>query len=77
MAEHERILGWLLETVRLMVDKPDDVTVRPILGENAIVLRVNVHSSDIGKIIGSTGYSTVYPSDSLSNRNDTWQPILS
>ena len=55
MSEHERIRLWLLETVRLMVDRPDDVTVQPIPDNNAIAVRVSVHSSDIGKMIGKTG----------------------
>lgn len=55
MNEQTRIQEWLLETVRLMVDRPDDVTVQPIPGESAIAFRVGVHATDIGKIIGKTG----------------------
>jgi predicted RNA-binding protein YlqC (UPF0109 family) len=55
MTEQERIQQWLLETVRLMVDRPDDVKVQPTGTGDSISLRVSVHPSDIGKMIGKTG----------------------
>jgi uncharacterized protein len=54
MTEQERIKQWLLETIRLMVDRPDDVTVEQI-AEDFIALRISVHQSDIGKVIGKQG----------------------
>jgi hypothetical protein len=56
MTEQERIKQWLLETVRLMVDRPEDVTVESIAGD-PIALRVSVHPTDIGKIIGKAGFT--------------------
>ena len=55
MAEQERIKQWLLETVRLMVDRPDDVTVEPIVVGDLVGLRIGVHPSEIGKVIGKQG----------------------
>jgi len=52
MTDLERIKSWLLETVRLMVDTPDAVRVETI---SPTALRIRVHHSDIGKIIGKTG----------------------
>lgn len=54
MDERKRIQEWLLETVRLMVDCPADVTVQALEGEG-ISLRVRVRHDDIGKLIGKTG----------------------
>ena len=54
MTEQERIRQWLLETVKLMVDQPADVTVQPVAGD-AATLRVLVNHADIGKVIGKQG----------------------
>ena len=55
MKEQERVKQWLLETVRLMVDRPDDVTIEVQDRDDFMNLRVNVHPSDIGKLIGASG----------------------
>jgi len=54
MNEQTRVEAWLLETVRLMADRPDDVTVQPVAGDLP-TLRISVHTSDIGKVIGKQG----------------------
>ena len=54
MREQERIHAWLLETVRLMVDHPDEGTVQPVDGQLP-TLQISVHQSDIGKVIGKQG----------------------
>lgn len=54
MTEQERIRQWLLETVKLMVDQPADVTVQPVAGD-AATLRLFVNHADIGKVIGKQG----------------------
>jgi uncharacterized protein len=54
MNEGDRIQVWLTETVRLMVDRPDDVIVHKAEG-GVMTLRVCVHSTDVGKIIGKQG----------------------
>ena len=50
----ERIRGWLLETVRLMVDRPEHVDVLLVEAETP-VLRVLLHPGDVAKMIGKTG----------------------
>jgi hypothetical protein len=54
MTDVEPIKQWLLETVRLMVDRPEDVTVEPLAGDLP-TLQVSVHQFDIGKVIGKQG----------------------
>jgi uncharacterized protein len=51
-----RVKVWLRETIMLMVDHPAEVKVSngPIDGYSLIV-RVEVHPEDIGKIIGKQG----------------------
>jgi len=41
--------------VKLLVDKPDEVTVTEIHSEKTTVIELRVAQSDIGKIIGKQG----------------------
>ena len=41
--------------VEHMVDYPDQINVREIVGENTIVLELAVAKQDLGKIIGAKG----------------------
>ena len=41
--------------VKQLVDHPDEVTVREVEGERAVILEVRLNSSDIGKVIGKSG----------------------
>jgi uncharacterized protein len=41
--------------VKALVDYTDQVQVRAIEGEQAIVFEVRVHKSDLGKVIGRQG----------------------
>ena len=43
---------WLTDTVRLLVDSPDDVRVDALATETGILLRITAASGDVGKIIG-------------------------
>jgi uncharacterized protein len=41
--------------VKLMVDKPEDVSVEVVPAPDGVTLRYSVNSSDIGKLIGAQG----------------------
>ncbi len=46
----------LIEQIaKAIVEKPEDVQVRGIEGENAVVLELRVAKEDIGKVIGKKG----------------------
>ena len=46
----------LIEQIaKALVDSPDEVTVRPIEGEQITVLELRVAQSDLGKVIGKQG----------------------
>ena len=46
----------LLELIaRSLVDRPDDVSVREIEGEQTTVLELKVSREDLGKVIGKQG----------------------
>ena len=43
------------EIAKALVDLPDEVVVREILGEHTIVLELRVAPTDLGKVIGKQG----------------------
>lgn len=46
----------LIEQIaKAIVEKPDDVQVRAIEGEHAVVIELHVAPDDIGKVIGKQG----------------------
>jgi hypothetical protein len=46
----------LIEQIaKAIVEKPEDVQVRGIEGENAVVIELRVAKDDIGKVIGKKG----------------------
>jgi len=46
----------LIEQIaKALVDNPDQVSVRPIEGEQTTVLELRVAQSDLGKVIGKQG----------------------
>jgi len=55
MPNAERLQRWVLETARMIVDHPDDVRVDLLGTGERIVLRLHVHPSDVGKVIGKQG----------------------
>ena len=49
-------LQSLIETIaRALVDLPEQVQVRPVNGDNCVVLELRVAKEDLGKIIGREG----------------------
>ena len=40
---------------KALVDKPEEVSVRAVEGEQAVVLELRVAPSDLGKVIGKQG----------------------
>lgn len=49
-------LAKLIELIaRALVDKPDEVSVNEVVGENTTVLELKVAKDDLGKIIGKQG----------------------
>ena len=52
----EGSLKEVIETIaKALVDAPDEVTVREIAGDQAIVLELKVAPGDLGKVIGKQG----------------------
>lgn len=45
----------LLSIVKELVDHPDEVAVKEVVGERTTVLELKVHQDDIGKVIGRKG----------------------
>jgi predicted RNA-binding protein YlqC (UPF0109 family) len=54
--EHEKTLVSLIEfVVKALVDKPDDVRVVAVRGEQTTVIELHVNKEDLGKVIGKQG----------------------
>ena len=49
------IADAITNIVKLMVDKPDDVSVEVVTVHGGVVLRYSVAPSDVGKLIGAQG----------------------
>ena len=45
----------LLAIVQSLVDKPDEVQIKEVVGEHAHVLELRVAKEDLGKVIGKGG----------------------
>jgi uncharacterized protein len=45
----------MTQLVKLMVDKPEDVSVEAVSQPNGILLKLSVSSFDVGKIVGKEG----------------------
>lgn len=45
------------DIVKLLVDKPNEVKVNEIAGEQAVVLELSVAKEDLGKVIGKRGHT--------------------
>ncbi len=49
-------LAKLIEAIaKALVDKPDEVSVNEVIGENTTVLELKVAKDDLGKVIGKQG----------------------
>jgi predicted RNA-binding protein YlqC (UPF0109 family) len=56
MGESTEPIVELVEMIaKALVDKPEEVAVRPVEGEQVRVLELRVDPSDLGKIIGKKG----------------------
>jgi hypothetical protein len=54
--EKSRMMRQLIEDiVRALVDRPDDVQIKEVVGEHAHVLELRVAKEDLGKVIGKGG----------------------
>jgi len=51
----ELIEGFVMKTVKLMVDRPDDVDVKVSISTKNVIVQIQVHKTDCGKIIGKKG----------------------
>jgi hypothetical protein len=51
----EQIVQLVEMIAKALVDKPEEVSVRPVEGEQVRVLELRVDPSDLGKIIGKKG----------------------
>jgi predicted RNA-binding protein YlqC (UPF0109 family) len=55
MPEHEEVRGWLLKTVQLIVDHPEDVRIEAATAEDRTTFRITANPGDVGKVIGRQG----------------------
>ena len=55
MEPRQAIAEAVTNIVKLMVDKPDDVSVELVTVSGGMILRYSVARSDIGKLIGAQG----------------------
>jgi predicted RNA-binding protein YlqC (UPF0109 family) len=55
MSQIDQIAQTLSDITRLMVDRPEDVVVQIIGSERNTVLKLAVHTADVGKVIGKQG----------------------
>jgi uncharacterized protein len=55
MSIQDEICEWLLLTVRLVVDHPEQVAIEAVPGDECTTLRIKVTPGDIGKVIGKQG----------------------
>ncbi len=56
MADQEKTLVSLIDfIVRALVDKPEDVRVSAVRGEQTTVIELHVAKDDLGKVIGKQG----------------------
>jgi hypothetical protein len=51
----EMLQEFIANTVKLMVDRPDDINVDVSISTKNVIVQIQVHKSDCGKIIGKKG----------------------
>jgi predicted RNA-binding protein YlqC (UPF0109 family) len=51
----DMITEFIENTVKLMVDRPDDVFVNVSISTKNVIVQIQVHKTDCGKIIGKKG----------------------
>ena len=55
MLDHEEVRDWLLRTVKLVVDSPDEVVIEAVPGDQRTTFRIRANPGDVGKVIGRQG----------------------
>ena len=55
MPDHEEVCDWLLNTVQLVVDHPDEVSIEAVSGDQRTTFRIRANPADVGKVIGRQG----------------------
>lgn len=45
----------IVKLIKMLVDHPDEVSIKHIEGESTVVYEVQVHPEDAGKVIGKKG----------------------
>ena len=48
---------WIAHIAKALVDKPEEVVVTEIKGEQTFVIELRVAKEDIGKVIGKQGHT--------------------
>ena len=51
----DMITEFIENTVKLMVDRPDDIYVSVSISTKNVIVQIQVHKTDCGKIIGKKG----------------------
>ena len=51
----EPVQKMMTRLVESLVEHPEEVSVKPIEGDNTVVFEVQVHPDDTGKVIGKKG----------------------
>lgn len=49
------VKGFIEKNVKLMVDRPDDVHIEVSISTKNVIVQIQVHKTDCGKIIGKKG----------------------
>ena len=58
-----------------LVDNPEQVSVRPIEGEQTIVFELRVAQSDLGKVIGKQGRTEINPNYPQCSGNEAEEKV--
>lgn len=51
----EMIKDYIVKTAKMIVDRPDDVDVNVSISTKNVIVQIQVHKTDCGKIIGKKG----------------------
>lgn len=52
MNELDEVREWVMQTVRLIVESPEDVLVDAVCSEGQTTMRIQINNSDVGRVIG-------------------------
>lgn len=51
----ENMQNLLMEILKCLVDKPEDIKINELSGESSIIMELTVSKEDVGKVIGKGG----------------------